>query len=279
MAEPSLRTLLRPFKAPCLLPRRKRTLWTQPYMVAPALVKAKFGNGKRLIALLPILHRPRYYLVWIDDQWDLENGDDWLDQLDTIWQAIGDEFGSRPPGGHEALPLAGGGLCGRMLLGRSECRGCAAETNVASVSSPYFHNADMSKPFPGVDIDAVHKDQPMSDEVTREQMEQAWNAEDMPLLKDGITDAEMWATINQLVRAAFDRGFLAARKRPPYVQGEAKEMQEALRICLRYAQGSFRDDVMSGAAVPEGSAVGVVRSALNKSIGAGQAGARISSRS
>lgn len=96
MAEPSLRTLLRPFKPPCLLPRRKRTLWTQPYMVRPALVKEKFGNGQRLIGLAPIMHRPYYYLVWIDDRWDLQNGDDWLDKLDEVWDAIGDEFGSRP---------------------------------------------------------------------------------------------------------------------------------------------------------------------------------------
>lgn len=97
MAEPALRTLLRPFKPPCLLPRRKRTLWTQPHMVAPALVKAKFGNGKKLIGLLPIMHRPKYYLVWVDDSWDLENsGDVWLDKLDEVWMAISQEFGERP---------------------------------------------------------------------------------------------------------------------------------------------------------------------------------------
>jgi hypothetical protein len=93
----SLLQLLRPFKAPCLLPPRKRTLWTQPYTVRPALVKKKFGNGKRLIGLYPIMHRPKYYLLWIDDKWDLENsGDEWLDQLDDIWCQIAEEFGSRP---------------------------------------------------------------------------------------------------------------------------------------------------------------------------------------
>lgn len=92
-----LRSLTKHFRPPCLLPRRKRTLWTQPYMVAPALVKTKFGNGKKLVGLLPILHRPSYYLVWVDDSWDLENsGDEWLDKLDEIWMTIGEEFGERP---------------------------------------------------------------------------------------------------------------------------------------------------------------------------------------
>jgi hypothetical protein len=95
MAEPSLRTLLRPFKAPCLLPRRKRTLWSQPYMVRPALVKAKFGDGKRLLGLMPIMHRPCYYLVWIDSSWDIDGGV-LRDHLDEMWAAIAEEFGERP---------------------------------------------------------------------------------------------------------------------------------------------------------------------------------------
>lgn len=93
---PSLKTILRPFRPPCLLPRQRRTLWAQPHMVAPALVKKRFGNGKRLIGLLPIMHRPKYYLVWIDDRWDLENSQEWFDQLDGIWEQISNEFGSRP---------------------------------------------------------------------------------------------------------------------------------------------------------------------------------------
>ena len=93
--EPSLRSLLRPFRPPCLLPRRKRKLWSQPYMVRPALVKARFGNGKRLIGLLPIRHRPNYYLVWIDSKWDID-GDEIREALDDIWNAIAEEFGERP---------------------------------------------------------------------------------------------------------------------------------------------------------------------------------------
>lgn len=95
MSYRELRSLTKHFRPPCLLPRRKRTLWTQPYMVSPALVKKRFGNGRRLIGLLPIMHRPKYYLLWIDDRWDINNSKDWLDQLDLIWDQIGEEFGQR----------------------------------------------------------------------------------------------------------------------------------------------------------------------------------------
>lgn len=91
----NMRNLLRPYKAPCLLPRRRRTLWGSHYMVRPALVKATFGNGRKLLGLSPIMHRPNYYLVWIDDRWDLHNGPEWIDLLDSVWDAIGEEFGTR----------------------------------------------------------------------------------------------------------------------------------------------------------------------------------------
>lgn len=88
-----LRSITKHFKPPCLLPRRKRTLWTQPYMVRPALLKEKFGNGKRLLWLSPIMHRPNYYLAWVDDRWDLDN--EFREHLDDIINAIGEEFGTR----------------------------------------------------------------------------------------------------------------------------------------------------------------------------------------
>jgi hypothetical protein len=79
------------FKPPCLLPRQKRTLWTKPYLVAPALVKRKFGKGDLLLGLSPIMHRPYYYLVWVDADWYEEMGD----HIDDIWFGIEDEFGYR----------------------------------------------------------------------------------------------------------------------------------------------------------------------------------------
>jgi hypothetical protein len=95
-----LRRLLCHYKPPCLLPRQKRELWTQPYMVRPALVKTTFGNGSRLLALSPVMHRPAYYLVWIDDRWSTNNhysdtGEYLCEHLDDIWSVIEEEFGSR----------------------------------------------------------------------------------------------------------------------------------------------------------------------------------------
>jgi hypothetical protein len=87
----------KPTKPPCLLSRRKRYLWGRAYMVRPALVKQRFGNGKRLIALIPILHRPNYYLVYVDNGWGLSNFDDdpLIDHLDDIYEQIAHEFGQR----------------------------------------------------------------------------------------------------------------------------------------------------------------------------------------
>lgn len=66
-------------------------------MIRPALVKQKFGNGKRLIALWPIMHRPLYYLVYVDDSWSLYNSDEnpLIDHLDDIYEEIAAEFGER----------------------------------------------------------------------------------------------------------------------------------------------------------------------------------------
>ena len=96
----SLHWLVGRFRAPCLLPLRKRFLWGQPHMVRPALVRERFGNGKRLIVLWPIMHRPCYYLVWVDDRWCLDN---WgkppllCDELGEVYSGIEDEFGRRDP--------------------------------------------------------------------------------------------------------------------------------------------------------------------------------------
>lgn len=95
MSYRELRAITKHFRPPCLLPRRKRTLWTQPYMVRPALIKERFGNGRRLLWISPTMHRPNYYLVWVDDRWDLN--DELRDHLDDILNAICAEFGRREP--------------------------------------------------------------------------------------------------------------------------------------------------------------------------------------
>lgn len=87
------------FDAPCLLPAQKRVMWTVPCMVEPALAQKRFGAGDLLIALSPIMHRPSYYLVWIDRRWYPEVGygtDELYEALDSeIWPALEEEFGRR----------------------------------------------------------------------------------------------------------------------------------------------------------------------------------------
>lgn len=87
------------FAAPCLLPAQRRTLWTMPSMVRPALSATRHGAGDLLIGLMAMQHRPLYYLVWIDAGWWPDSGgakDEFHDVLDEqIWPALEDEFGRR----------------------------------------------------------------------------------------------------------------------------------------------------------------------------------------
>jgi hypothetical protein len=98
MADP-LEVLTAMFEAPCLLPMQVRTLWTQPCKVRPALSATRHGAGDLLIGLSPVMHRPSYYLVWIDRKWWPERygyaTDEFRDKLDDIWLALEDEFGRR----------------------------------------------------------------------------------------------------------------------------------------------------------------------------------------
>ena len=94
-----LEVLTSMFDAPCLLPAQRRTLWTIPSMVRPALSATRHGAGDLLLGLLPMMHRPRYYLVWIDAKWFPQHGhttDKFMDALNNkIWPSLEDEFGYR----------------------------------------------------------------------------------------------------------------------------------------------------------------------------------------
>lgn len=90
----AIRKALRLFRPPCLLPRRKRILWTFPYMVRPAYVRQKFGDGMRLLGIMPVMHRPCYYLAWVDSRHGI-NSDEFRESLHNVVDAIGDEFGFR----------------------------------------------------------------------------------------------------------------------------------------------------------------------------------------
>ena len=94
-----LEVLTAMFDAPCLLPAQRRTLWTMPTMVRPALSAKRHGAGDLLLGLQPMMHRPCYYLVWIDAQWFPQHGDttdEFMDALDNkIWPSLEEEFGYR----------------------------------------------------------------------------------------------------------------------------------------------------------------------------------------
>jgi len=93
----ALQRLLSAFQAPCVLPRRKCTLWGQPAQAAPALLKQRFGNGQLLLGFSSVLHKPHYYLVWVDSSWygppDSSADEILRSHLDQITGAIEDEFG------------------------------------------------------------------------------------------------------------------------------------------------------------------------------------------
>jgi len=73
-----------------------RRMYGQWYEVHPRLVSEKFGDGRKLIGLAPIMTRPQYYVVRIDSRWTIDNrkpGPCLYDHLDEIYEAIEDEYG------------------------------------------------------------------------------------------------------------------------------------------------------------------------------------------
>lgn len=83
-------------KKPKAIPRKmlkphKEWLWGEMVMVTPAPVAAHFGDGKLLLRLCPIAHRPNYYLVRIDSS--CVDDDKLRDTLDEIYETIEEEYG------------------------------------------------------------------------------------------------------------------------------------------------------------------------------------------
>jgi hypothetical protein len=74
----------------------ERGLWGKEYVVRPQLVSHRFGDGRRLLILSPIIDRPNYFLVRIGSRQDphdevaSDNGDYLIDE---IYEAIEDEYG------------------------------------------------------------------------------------------------------------------------------------------------------------------------------------------
>lgn len=64
-------------------------LWGQPHRIKPRLVTHVLGDGRRLLALYPILYRPNHFVVRMDSKVNITYADDWLDE---IYDAIEEEF-------------------------------------------------------------------------------------------------------------------------------------------------------------------------------------------
>lgn len=79
-----------------LTKRHYRKLWGQKHLVTPALVDEVFGDGEKLICLMPTMTRPNYYVVQVDSSWALDNfaeGETLADHLDDIYNAIEEQYG------------------------------------------------------------------------------------------------------------------------------------------------------------------------------------------
>lgn len=79
------------FTPPCLLPAQECRLWGKAIQVQPALCATRFGKGDLLIGISPTAHRPRYYLVWVDEEIfaNMEN------HLNDIWLSLEENFDYR----------------------------------------------------------------------------------------------------------------------------------------------------------------------------------------
>lgn len=66
-----------------------RRLWTVPHRIKPRLVTKVFGDGRKLLAVFPIMFRPNHFVVRMDSKIETTYADDWLDD---IYSAIEEEF-------------------------------------------------------------------------------------------------------------------------------------------------------------------------------------------
>lgn len=69
------------------------THWGSKHTFTPYLLSKRFGNGKKFLAISPLMFRPLYYVVRIGGKWETDD-ELWPDRLDAIWDAIEEEFGT-----------------------------------------------------------------------------------------------------------------------------------------------------------------------------------------
>jgi hypothetical protein len=75
---------------------RTATLWGKAYTITPRLVDHVFGDGRQLVWISPINHRPNYWVVRVDSSWsvDLDDGETVYENIDEILDEIADKFGT-----------------------------------------------------------------------------------------------------------------------------------------------------------------------------------------
>ncbi len=79
----TLKNLLKPFKV---------SFWGSDSIVTPLLCDTIFGDGRLVIAFVPLNTRPERYIVCIDSKTDLDS-DKWYDEIDDVWTALEEQFG------------------------------------------------------------------------------------------------------------------------------------------------------------------------------------------
>jgi hypothetical protein len=68
-------------------------LWAMQYLIKPRLVDEVFGDGRRLLLLTPIMHRPNRFVIRMDSKQDITHGGEWLYEIET---AIEEEYPDWP---------------------------------------------------------------------------------------------------------------------------------------------------------------------------------------
>ena len=75
--------------------------WGDDETITPRFVEESLGDGKRLLAFIPLNTRPNYYVIRMDSAVDLNDDAFYDDYLDDIYAAISSEYGEKVCGDEE----------------------------------------------------------------------------------------------------------------------------------------------------------------------------------
>lgn len=71
------------------------TFWGAEHTITPRLAREVFGDGRKLIALIPLNNRPNYYVVRVDSKMEFGAGltDEEHDVMEHMMTSIEEEYG------------------------------------------------------------------------------------------------------------------------------------------------------------------------------------------